>query len=353
VATSATSRRAFPARLPIRRDFVVTAKARPRVWVARPLFDDIVDRLREYFEVQAEAADRRWTPADVAEKLADKHGALLGVSDPIDATVIARAPHLRAVANVAVGYDNLDLAALRAAGIVATNTPDVLTEAVADFSWALLLSAARRVGEGERQVRAGKWQGWSYLSLLGAEVHGGTLGVLGMGRIGQAIARRACGFRMPVIYHNRSRLDGAVERDCGAEYVGRDDLLRRADFLVLVLPLTPDTRHAIGAAELALMQPTSILINIARGGIVDDAALVDALAHGRLAGAALDVFENEPTLHPGFAPLDNVVLTPHIASASRDTRRAMTGLAVDNLIAALGFGPAAGRPPNVVGARSK
>ena len=343
------SPRGFRPRQPNSRDVVVTAHDRPRVWVSRPLFDDIIDRLRDFFEVEAETSDRSWTPADVAEKLADKQGALLGVSEPVDATVVARAPRLRAVANVAVGYDNLDLAALRAAGIVATNTPDVLTEAVADFTWALLLAAARRVGEGERLVRNGHWRGWSYRALLGAEVNGRTLGILGMGRIGQAIARRAAGFRMPVIYHNRSRLDRAIERECCAEYTGREELLQRSDFLVLVLPLTPESRHAIGVAELALMKPTSVLVNIARGGIVDDAALIDALAHGRLAGAALDVFENEPALHPAFAALDNVVLTPHIASAGRDTRRAMTSLAVDNLIAALGFGPAAGRPPNVIG----
>lgn len=321
---------------------------RPRVWVSRPLFSDIVDRLREFFDVEMEALDRAWTPAEVARKLHDKQGAVLGVADPVDAAAIAQAPQLRALANVAVGYDNLDVAALTAAGIVATNTPDVLNEAVADFAWALLLATARRVGEGERYVRAGNWRTPSYNLLLGAEVHGRTLGILGMGRIGQAIARRAAGFRMPVIYHNRSRLDAEIERDCNAAYVGRDELLRGADFLVLVLPLTPENRHAIGAKELAQMKPSAILVNIARGGIVDDSALAAALSGGRLAGAGLDVFEHEPALHPALLALDNAVLTPHIASASIDTRRAMTSLAVDNLIAALGFGPRAGRPPNVL-----
>ena len=323
-------------------------KFRPRVWVSRPLFGDIVDRLREFFDIEVETEDRPWTPGEVAFKLHDKQGAMLGVADPVTADVVAQAPQLRAVANVAVGYDNLDLAALTAAGIVATNTPDVLNEAVADFAWALLLATARRVGEGERYVRADLWRSPSYNLLLGAEVHGRTLGILGMGRIGQAIARRGAGFRMPVIYHNRSRLDAAIERECNAEYTGRDDLLRKADFLVLVLPLTHDNRHAVGAAELAMMKPSAILVNVARGGIVDDAALVEALSGGRLAGAGLDVFENEPAVHPLLPTLDNVVLTPHIASASVDTRRAMTSLAVDNLIAALGCGPNAGRPPNVV-----
>jgi gluconate 2-dehydrogenase len=321
---------------------------RPRVWVSRPLFGDIIDRLRAFFDVEIEAEDRAWTPGEVAFKLHDKRGAMLGVADPVTAEAIAQAPQLRAVANVAVGYDNLDIAALTAAGIVATNTPDVLNEAVADFAWALLLATARRVGEGERYVRADQWRSPSYNLLLGAEVHGRTLGILGMGRIGQAIARRGAGFRMPVIYHNRSRLDAAIERECNASHVGREELLRAADFLVLVLPLSAQNRHSIGAVELAMMKPSAILVNIARGGIVDDAALVEALSGGRLAGAGLDVFENEPALHPLLPTLDNVVLTPHIASASVDTRRAMTSLAVDNLIAALGFGPNAGRPPNAL-----
>jgi gluconate 2-dehydrogenase len=326
----------------------VTESNRPRVWVSRPLFDDIIDRLREYFDVEAEAQDRSWSAAETGRKLGDKDGAVIGVADPVDATSIAHAPRLRAIANTGVGYNNLDIPALTAAGIVATNTPDVLNEAVADFAWALLLATARRVGEGERYLRAGRWQGSSYRLLLGTEVHGRTLGILGMGRIGQAIARRAFGFGMPVIYHNRSRLDERLERECHAAYVARDELLQRADFLVLVLPFSAQTRHAIGAPELAHMKPSAILVNIARGGIVDDAALVAALTEGRLAAAGLDVFENEPVLHPLLPTLDNVVLTPHIASASVDTRRAMTSLAVDNLIAALGCGPNARRPPNVV-----
>ncbi len=326
----------------------MTATGRPRVWVSRPLFDDIIDRLREHFDVEGETQDRSWTAQETGHRLSDKDGAVLGVADPVDSGSIARAPRLRAIANVGVGYNNLDVAALTAAGIVATNTPDVLNEAVADFAWALLLAAARRVGEGERYLRAGRWQGSSYRLLLGSEVHGRTLGILGMGRIGQAIARRAAGFGMPVIYHNRSRLDERIEKDCGASYVARDELLGQADFLILVLPFSAQTRHVIGASELALMKRSAILVNIARGGIVDDAALVAALTGGRLAAAGLDVFENEPALHPQLATLDNVVLTPHIASASVDTRRAMTSLAVDNLIAALGCGPHPGRPPNVV-----
>ena len=321
---------------------------RQRVWVSRPFFDDLIERLREFFDVEAENNDRAWTPVDMAAKVRDKHGVLLGVADPLNAAAVSEATCLRAVANVAVGYDNLDLAALSGAGIVATNTPDVLNEAVADFAWALLLATARRVSEGERFVRAGAWREPSYRLLLGAEVHGRTLGILGMGRIGQAIARRASGFGMPVVYHNRSRLNASLESECNAVYVARNELLARADFLVLVLPLSAGTRHAIGAHELAAMKRSAILVNVARGGIVDDVALVDALRDGTIAAAGLDVFENEPALHPGLVALDNVVLTPHIASASIDTRRAMTALAVENLIAALGCGPHAGRPPNML-----
>jgi glyoxylate/hydroxypyruvate/2-ketogluconate reductase len=325
------------------------ADSRPRVWVSRPLFADIVARLREHFDVDAETETRAWTPEQVAHKLIGKQGALLGPSDPLDAAAIAQLSDLRAVANVAVGYNNLDLAALTARGIVATNTPDVLNEAVADFAWTLMLATARRVGEAERYLRAGKWRDFAFDLLLGTDVHGRTLGILGMGRIGQAIARRALGFRMPVIYHNRSRLDPAIEKECAARYVSKEDLLRTSDFLVLVLPLTAESRHAIGVVELDRMKSSAILVNIARGGVVDDAALVAALKRKKIAAAGLDVFEGEPSMHTDLLALDNVVLTPHIASASVAARRGMANLAVDNLIAALGFGPNAGKPPNVIG----
>ncbi len=321
---------------------------RPRVWVSRPLFDDIIDGLRTYCDVESETRDRAWTSADIAAKLRDKHGAVLGVSDPVDAAAIANAPELRAIANTGVGYNNLDLRALTAAGVVATNTPDVLNEAVADFTWALMLAAARRVTEAERYLREGQWRGVSYHLMLGSEVYGRTLGIYGMGRIGQAVARRALGFEMPVIYHNRSRLDAQTEREYRATFVERDELLARADFLILLLPYSADTHHAIGAAEIALMKRSTILVNVARGGIVDDVALIAALRTKRLAGAGLDVFEHEPAFNAAYLSLSNVVLTPHIASASTVTRRAMTQLACDNLLAALGIGANAGRPPNVL-----
>ena len=240
-----------------------------------------------------------------------------------------------------VGYNNFDVAALTAAGVQASNTPDVLTETTADFGFALLMATARRITEGEHFLRAGKWQEWQYHMLLGTEVHGSTLGILGMGRIGQAIARRAAkGFGMRVLYHNRSRLSEALEADCQAQYVDKESLLRQADHLVLVLPLTPENYHTIGAAELALMRPSATLINIARGGIVDEVALVQALQTGRLAAAGLDVFEGEPQIYPGLLQLPNVVLTPHIASATAATRLKMCQLAADNLLAVLQGKPA-------------
>ena len=320
----------------------------PRVWVSRPTFPDVIARLEPHFQVAAEPAEAKFTPAELATKLAGCDAAIVGLKERIGATELAGAKRLRIVANLGVGYDNLDLAALTAAGIAASNTADVLNESVADYAWALLLGAARRMGAAERWLRAGQWHATEFKGWLGTDVRGRTLGILGMGRIGQAIARRAQGFGMPVLYHNRSRLPGDTERECRARYVDKAELLRESDFLILVLPLTPQTRHAIGAPELAQMKPTAMLVNVARGGIVDDAALATALREKRLAGAALDVFEREPAVHPGLLELDNVVLSPHIASASQETRRAMTALAVDNVLALFGHGPHAGRPPTIL-----
>lgn len=323
---------------------------RPRVWVSQPLFDDVIARLDEYFEVSATTAVTQHAPEAVAAALREADGALVTLNDPIGAAQIAGATRLRAIANVGVGYNNLDLPALSAAGILATNTPDVLTETTADFGWALMMATARRISEAERWLREGHWQRWSFDSLLGGDVHGSTLGILGMGRIGQAIARRAAGFGMRTLYHNRSRLPEAVERECAARYVSFDELLGRADHLILVLPYSPQSHHLIDAAALAKMQAHATLTNIARGGIVDENALCDALEQGRLAAAGLDVYEGEPRLNPRLLKQRRVVLTPHIASGSLATRRAMVSLAVDNLIAALGHGPNAGKPPSLLNA---
>lgn len=322
------------------------AESRPRVWVSQPLFADVVARLEEFFEVDATQVVTGYSPQQISDALARSEGALVTLNERIGGEQVAMANRLRAIANVGVGYNNLDIPALARAGIVATNTPDVLTETSADFGFALMMAAARRITEAERWLREGQWQQWSFQSLLGADVHGSTLGILGMGRIGQGIARRASGFDMKVLYHNRNRAPEAIERQTRAAYVGFDELLARADHLLLALPYSSQSHHLIDAQALATMKPSATLVNIARGGIVDEDALVEALAAGRLAAAGLDVFEGEPALNPRLLELRNVVLTPHIASGSLATRRAMAALAVDNLIAAMGYGPDAGTPPN-------
>jgi glyoxylate/hydroxypyruvate/2-ketogluconate reductase len=317
-----------------------------KVLIARPMFPDVIDRLRQYFEVDANLGDV--LPADeFARRIADKDGALTA-GDAVTDTVLAGAPRLRVVANMAVGYNNFDMAAFNARGVLGTNTPDVLNESTADFGWTLMMAAARRTAESEHFLRAGKWGNWSYDAFLGADVFGSTLGVIGMGRIGQALVRRSRGFNMRVIYHNRSRVAPEIEAQLDAEYVSKADLLKAADHVVLVLPYSAESHHTIGAAELALMKPTATLTNIARGGIVDDAALIEALRDRKIAAAGIDVFEGEPKFNPGFLTLSNVVLTPHIASATESTRRAMANLAADNLIAGLGEGPRAGNPPSPV-----
>ncbi|GAA4422162.1 D-glycerate dehydrogenase [Acidovorax lacteus] len=308
--------------------------SRPRILIARAIFPDIVERLAAHFDVEANQDDVLWSPAELAARMADKDGAFTTGSQRVDAALLAASPRLRIVANMAVGYNNFDVAAMTAAGVVGTNTPDVLTETTADFGFALLLATARRLTESEHFLRAGLWNRWSYDMFAGAEVHGSTLGIVGMGRIGQGIARRAAhGFGMRVLYHNRSRLAPALEAECKATYTDKATLLREADHVMLVLPYSPEAHHTIGAAELALMKPTATLVNIARGGIVDDAALARALRERRIAAAGLDVFEGEPAVHPGLLEVPNVVLTPHIASATVPTRRAMAQLAADNLIA--------------------
>ena len=327
------------------------AERRPRVWVSQPLFDDTVAQLAAYCDVVATPAVTAHDSAALAAHLSGADGALVTLNERIGAAEIADAPALKIVANVGVGYNNLDLAALSAAGIVATNTPDVLTETTADLGFALLMAAARRIVESDRWLREGNWGQWSFTTMLGADLHGSTLGILGMGRIGQAIARRGHhGFGMKVLYHNRSRLPQETERDVGARYVGFDELLSSADHLLLVLPYTAQSHHIIDAAALAKMKPTATLVNIARGGIVDELALAGALAAGRLASAALDVYENEPAVRPELLALRNIVLTPHIGSASLATRRAMVQVAVDNLLAGLGIGADAGRPANALNA---
>lgn len=305
-----------------------------KILVARAVFPEVIAALQTHFEVTTNQDDVVWTKSQLIEQLQGMDGALTTGSERIDAEVLAACPRLRIVANMAVGYNNFDLAAMTARGVQGTNTPDVLTDTTADFGFALLMATARRLTESEHFLRRGEWTKWRYDMFMGSDVHGSTLGILGMGRIGQGIAQRgAHGFGMKVIYHNRSRLDAAAEARCQARYVSKAELLAQADHLVLVLPYSPEAHHTVGAAELAQMKPTATLVNIARGGIVDDAALAAALKTRTIAAAGLDVFEGEPTVHPDLLTLPNVVLTPHIASASGPTRRAMAQLAADNLVA--------------------
>jgi len=313
--------------------------SKPAVLVAREVFPAILSQLQQHFDVSHNQADEAWSRQQLIERLKGKQGAFTTGSERIDAEVLAACPELKICANMAVGFNNFDLQAMTARGVLGTNTPDVLTETTADFGFALLMATARRISESEHFLRAGKWDRWRYDMFAGAEVHGATLGILGMGRIGQGIARRgAHGFGMKVIYHNRSRLSPELEAACRASYVGKEELLRTADHLVLVLPYSAESHHAIGAAEIALMKPTATLVNIARGGIVDDAALAVALRERRIAAAGLDVFEGEPKVHPDLLTVPNVVLTPHIASATVATRMAMAQLAADNLIGFLVHG---------------
>src|SRR6059036_25599 len=278
--------------------------------------------------------------AELIARLRGKDGLICQIISTIDEEVLAAAPTVKVVANVAVGYNNIDVAAARRRGVVVTNTPDVLTETTADFAWALLMAAARRVVEADRYARAGEWKAWKWDLLWGADIHGKTLGVIGFGRIGRAVARRAGGFNMRILYHDALRADAAAEREFNATFVAKERLLADADFVTVHTNLTMETRHLIDEAALKRMKKTAVLVNAARGPIVDEAALVRALREGWIAGAGLDVFEDEPTIHPGLLPLPNVVLAPHIASASRDTRTGMAILAVRNCVAVLEGKPA-------------
>ena len=318
---------------------------KPKILIPRAIFPEVIEHLSKHFEVDSNQADDAMPEAELIRRLQGKAGIYANPTTLMSANVIRSVPGLRAICNMAVGHNNIDVPAASAAGIMVTNTPDVLNETTADFGWTLLMATARRVTESEHFLRAGLWKKWLYDAFMGVDVHGSTLGIIGMGRIGQAIARRSTGFNMKVIYNNRTRLAPELEADANhARHVSREELLRSADHIVLVLPYSKESHHLIGAAELSMMKPTATLINIARGGIVDDAALIEALKAGKIAAAGLDVFEDEPSFNPGFLSLSNVVLTPHIGSASGPTRRAMADCAAVNLIAAL----SGERPPNLL-----
>ena len=304
------------------------------VVISRHLPQPALDLARARATVRLHPDDRRLGRDELAAYLKDADGLVCLLTDTIDDELLARAPRLRVVANVAVGYNNIDAAAATRRKIVVTNTPGVLTETTADFTWALLLGTARRVAEADAYTRAGKFTEWGLMLLLGADVHGKTLGILGLGRIGLAVARRARGFAMRVLYHDAIR-DHAAERDLGVIYQDKDAVLREADFVTLHVPLLPETHHYIGEPELRRMKPTALLVNASRGPVVHEAALVRALKEGWIAGAGLDVYEEEPKVHPGLLECPNAVLAPHIASASRETRTKMATMAVENCLAVL------------------
>jgi gluconate 2-dehydrogenase len=314
------------------------------VLVTREVFDETLAYLADHCDVESNQDDVALTPDALAQRAGDKDAVVCSLTDRIDAALIARAKKLKVVANIAVGYNNIDVPACTARGILVTNTPGVLDDSTADLAWTLMLGAARRLTEVERYVRNGDWKGWRLKQWLGIDAHHATLGIVGMGRIGQAIARRAAGFEMRVLYHNRKRVDEGIERSLKATWASLDELLRESDFVVLQVPYSPETHHLIGAAELAKMKPTAILVNSTRGGVVDDAALIEALKKGTLRAAGLDVFENEPKLNPAFLELDNVVLAPHVGSSTEATRRAMAMTAAKNAVAAL----TGARPPTLV-----
>jgi lactate dehydrogenase-like 2-hydroxyacid dehydrogenase len=305
------------------------ASTRPRLLVTRRVFPEVIRHLETVFEVEANPEDDLWSAEQFRARAVDKHALFVVTSDTVDASLLRACPQLRLVATGSVGYNHIDLAACARQGVMVTNTPDVLTEATADMAFALLMATARRITESERWLRQGHWQRWAWDQFLGADLHGATLGIVGMGRIGSAIARRARGFDMELVYANRS--PASNEAALGAVRLSKEELLSRADHVMLVLPYSAQTHHTIGRKELALMKPTATLVNIARGGIVDDDALAEALRDGRIAAAGLDVFENEPAVNPALLALDNIVMTPHIGSATRSSRLAMAMLAARNL----------------------
>lgn len=322
---------------------------KPKVLVTREVFDDVLEYLSKHFDVESNQADTPMDAETLAASLSGKQGALITLIDRIDGKLLARCPGLKAVCNIAVGFNNIDLSACTAAGVMATNTPGVLDDSTADFTWALILAATRRVVESDVHLRSGGWKGWYLKQFLGADVHHAVLGILGFGRIGRKVAQRALGFDMTVLYHSTRQAPPDVERSLNAAFVSKEELLARSDILTLHVPYSLSTHHIIGGPELAMMKQSAVLINAARGGVVDDAALIEALKNGRIAGAGLDVFENEPALNPALISMKNVVLTPHIASSSAATRHAMAMLAARNLVAAL----TTGKPPNLLNSEKK
>lgn len=316
----------------------------PTIFLTRALPDSIMREIRRDFRLRFNREDRPLSKEEILRGIRKADGLISMLSDKIDREIIAAAPRLRIIANYAVGYNNIDLGAARERGIFVTNTPGVLTETTADLTWALILAAARRLPEGERLARSGKWTGWAPTQLLGGDVFGKTLGIIGMGRIGQSVARRAIGFEMRVVYHSRRRLSLREEKRLRLSFLPLPDLLKESDVVSLHLPLTEESHHLIDRKAFQRMKPTAFLINTARGPIVDEKALIEALRKKKIRGAGLDVFEEEPTIPPALRERKEVVLLPHLGSASLETRIRMGRIVLDNLVAALN----GKKPPNMV-----
>jgi glyoxylate reductase len=315
-----------------------------KIIVTREIFDDAIEYLEGHFAVVSNQQDRAYTRDESIKMTQGMHGIQTSSSDRVDDEFLEKCPTVKAICNTAVGYNNIDVDVCTRRGVMVTNTPGVLNESVADYAIGLMIATCRRMCEGERYLRDGEFKSTYLKQTLGHDVHGATLGIVGFGRIGQTIAKRASGFDMNIVYHTRNRVAVDIEKKFAARYVGKQELLQQSDVVLLILPYTQDTHHYIGADELATMKPSAVLINMARGGIVDDAALIAALRNKVIWAAGLDVYENEPKLNPGFLDLENVVLSPHIASASESTRRAMSMTAAKNLVAAL----STGEPPNLL-----
>jgi glyoxylate reductase len=317
--------------------------AKPKVLATRPLFPAAQKILNAFCDVEYWTKPERISKEELFKKVKDKEGLVCLLTEKVNQELLGVAPKLQIAANVAVGFDNIDVAACTKRGVAATNTPGVLDETTADFAWALMMAVGRRLVEGDTLARSGNWTGWDLDQLVGADIWGKTLGIVGFGRIGRAMARRALGFQMKVIYADAVQAPNAVEKELNAEYREMNSLLAESDFISIHVPLLPETRGLFDGPRFSKMKPTAYLINTARGAVIDDAALVHALENGKIAGAALDVFENEPFIHPGLKR-PNVVLAPHIASASIETRTKMACMAAENVVALL----KGKQPPNML-----
>ena len=315
-----------------------------RVLISQKIFDEVVAMVRQHFEVDWNQSETPLFPSVLIQRLRDKMGAIILLTDRIDEEVLSKCSELKIVSNVAVGYNNIDVEACTRRGVMVTNTPGVLDDTTADLTWALLLATARRIVESDQYLRSSQWKGWGLMQFLGYDVHHKVIGICGLGRIGQRVARRAKGFDMRILYTDIIRAAPSLEEELGALFVDKKTLLSQSDFITLHVPLMPETTHYISTADFALMKPSAILINASRGPVVDEKALVQALKEGRIAGAGLDVYEKEPEVEPGLLEMKNVVLTPHIASASHESRLKMAIMAAENLVAGL-MGKL---PPNLV-----